>query len=75
MTAKIEIDGINHRVPDEVADLLFMVSKERDELKIEKRCCDNCEGQEDGRHYCLTHGEAVKNMDLCACVEWTRRAE
>uniref|UniRef100_A0A6H1ZFN6 Uncharacterized protein n=1 Tax=viral metagenome TaxID=1070528 RepID=A0A6H1ZFN6_9ZZZZ len=75
MSARIEIDGINHDVSDDVAALLYSVSKERDELLIEKRCCDTCEGQEEGGHYCLIHGEVVKNMDLCACVEWTRMVE
>ena len=64
MAAKIEIDGKNHHVSDEVAELLFLVSKERDELKDLTRC-DNCKSQE-GRHYCLLKGEPIKN----SCEDW-----
>ena len=37
------------------------------------RPCDECDAQEDSKHYCLLHGESVKNMDVVCCDEWTER--
>jgi hypothetical protein len=36
-------------------------------------CCDNCEAQEEGRHYCLLLGRYVKNMDLMKCDEFEKK--
>lgn len=33
--------------------------------------CDYCNSQEDGGHYCLLHGEQMKNMDIVKCDDWT----
>lgn len=35
------------------------------------KSCDNCRHQE-GRHYCLFHGESVKNMDIFRCGNWRK---
>ena len=37
------------------------------------RSCDFCSYQE-GRHYCLLHGEPVKNMDISRCADWLDRS-
>lgn len=31
--------------------------------------CDDCVSQE-CRHYCLLHGESVKNMDIMTCDDY-----
>lgn len=36
--------------------------------------CDNCASQE-GRHYCLLHGQQVKNMDIVRCLSWKAKIE
>lgn len=36
-----------------------------------QKSCDHCVSQEEGRHYCLLHGVAVKNMDIKCCAAWT----
>lgn len=36
--------------------------------------CDNCAHQE-GRHYCLHHGQHVRNMDIVRCLGWTAKAD
>ena len=37
--------------------------------------CDQCDSQEEGRHYCLLHGVEVKNMDLMTCADWQPKGE
>lgn len=37
--------------------------------------CDECDSQEEGRHYCLLHGVEVKNMDIMTCDDWTPKAD
>jgi len=39
------------------------------------KTCDDCESQEEGRHYCLLHGKAMKNMDIKGCSDFEERAE
>jgi hypothetical protein len=34
--------------------------------------CDNCANQE-GRHYCLLHGQTIRNMDKYRCKDWSER--
>jgi len=36
--------------------------------------CDCCDSQE-GRHYCLTFGCQVKNMDIVRCPSWHPKAQ
>lgn len=31
--------------------------------------CDNCASQE-GRHYCLLHGQPMRDMDTITCPDW-----
>jgi hypothetical protein len=32
--------------------------------------CDNCASQEVGGHYCLLHGQQMRDMDLLTCSDW-----
>ena len=37
-----------------------------------EQSCDCCISQE-GKHWCLLHTKAVKNMDTVRCKDWTDR--
>jgi len=33
--------------------------------------CDFCESQDESKHYCLLHGEIMKNMNIKRCKDWS----
>jgi hypothetical protein len=35
-----------------------------------ERTCDDCNNQEEGKHYCLLHSITVKNMDIMRCEDF-----
>jgi hypothetical protein len=39
-----------------------------------EKACDSCASQE-GKHYCLLHGEPMKNMDIVKCPFWEMRPD